>query len=198
MLPTTIGLWGTTIPVRMPKIAPFNFRVSNCFDYMLFCRVTIHACLTTAYSHATKDGRSPSRPERANTAASSAETEHPGTGVAAAAAAVHSSASLTSLLAQSATMTTEQMELGQDMIASTLHNLSLKRPVLGAGVLALLLALMRNTKNERVLYCVRTLANISTQSKAKHVLAKERKLIPFLTAIMRCGCKFAEKVQQYW
>jgi hypothetical protein len=144
--------------------------------------------MMTSYAQTNKDNRSPSRVDRTATAGS-----------------VGSSLSLDDHIAQAApgsitgtAITSDEIELGQDMIASTLHNLSLKRPVLGAGVLALLLNLMRNTKGERVLYCVRTLANISTQSKAKHILAKERKLIPFLTAIMRCGCKFAEKVQQYW
>lgn len=149
--------------------------------------------MMTAYAHANKEPRSPTRVDRVATAGSLSMgnalslddhlAQSPGGGA---------------VVGSSTTITSEQIELGQDLIASTLHNLSLKRPVLGAGVLALLLNLMRNTKGERVLYCVRTLANISTQSKAKHILAKERKLIPFLTAIMRCGCLFAEKVQQYW
>ncbi len=94
--------------------------------------------------------------------------------------------------------TSMTIEVGLGLIAATLHNISLKRAALGNGVLALLLSMMKNTKTLRVLHCVRTLANISTQSKAKHILCKEKRFIPLLTALMRYGCDEADRVQHYW
>ena len=38
------------------------------------------------------------------------------------------------------------VELGRDLIAATLHNLSLKRATIGPGVLTVLLSIIRNTK----------------------------------------------------
>lgn len=88
-------------------------------------------------------------------------------------------------------------ETGRALLAATFHNLSLKRAVLGPGVLLSVLSLQRNCKTLRVLHCVRTLANISMHPRSKLTLAKEKRLIPILTAAMRCGCEEADRVQHY-
>ncbi|KAJ1416451.1 hypothetical protein B484DRAFT_401171, partial [Ochromonadaceae sp. CCMP2298] len=89
-------------------------------------------------------------------------------------------------------------ELGKELTAATMHNLSLKRPTVTPGVLLVLLALAKNCKTLRVLHCIRTLANMSTHPKSKVLLGKEaRKILPMLTVSMRCGCAEAEKVQHY-
>jgi hypothetical protein len=56
---------------------------------------------------------------------------------------------------------------------------------------------MKNTKTIRVLHCIRALANMSAHAKSKIMLAKEKRLIPMLTAIMRYGCEEADKVQYF-
>lgn len=89
-------------------------------------------------------------------------------------------------------------EMGRALIAATLHNISLRKATIGPGVLTLLLTVVRNTKTLRVLHVARCLANLSVHPKSKVALAKERKLIPLLTAVMRCGCEEAERVQHYW
>ena len=86
---------------------------------------------------------------------------------------------------------------GVALVAATLHNLSLKRAVLGAGVLTSVLSLIKFSKELRVLHCARALANFSTHAKAKLSIAKEKRLVPILTAIMRSGCEEADRVQHY-
>lgn len=88
-------------------------------------------------------------------------------------------------------------ELGRALTAATLHNLSLKRAVMGPGILSSLMSLLRNCKTIRVLHCVRCFANITQHPKAKIQLAKERRLVPVLTATMRSGCEEADRVQHY-
>jgi hypothetical protein len=87
--------------------------------------------------------------------------------------------------------------MGQSLSASIFHNLALKRAVIGPGMLTSMINLMRNTKSLRVLHCVRTLANMSVHPKSRIALAKERRLVPLLSAIMRYGCEEADKVQHY-
>jgi hypothetical protein len=81
------------------------------------------------------------------------------------------------------------INLARGMAAAALHNIALKRAVMGPGVLTSLLSFMRNCKSIRVLHCVRCLANVSVHAKAKLALAKERRLIPILTNTMRYGCE---------
>ena len=81
------------------------------------------------------------------------------------------------------------INLARGMAAAALHNVALKRAVMGPGVLTSLLSFMRNCKTVRVLHCVRCLANVSVHAKAKLALAKERRLIPILTNTMRYGCE---------
>ena len=88
-------------------------------------------------------------------------------------------------------------DLGRALTAATLHNLSLRRAILGPGVLLTLMTLLRNNKTLRVLHCVRTLARVSVHPKAKTALTKEKRIIPALTAIMRSGCEEADRVQHY-
>ena len=88
-------------------------------------------------------------------------------------------------------------DLARALTAATLHNLSLKRPVMGPGVLLTLTALLKNCKTTRILHVARTLANVSTHARAKLALAKERRLIPLLTSTMRGGCEEADRVQHY-
>jgi hypothetical protein len=88
-------------------------------------------------------------------------------------------------------------ELGKAITAATLHNLSLKRPVMGPGVLLTFMSLLRNCKTSRILHVARALANVSTHPRAKLALAKERRLIPMLTSTMRGGCEEADRVQHY-
>lgn len=88
-------------------------------------------------------------------------------------------------------------ESAKDTIAATLHNLSLKRALLGTGVLESLLAFAKNCKTIRVLWCARTLANISSYPRSRATLSKEKRVIPFLSAIMRYGCVEADRVQHY-
>ena len=52
-------------------------------------------------------------------------------------------------------------------------------------------------KTIRVLHCVRAMANVSQNMKAKMMLAKETRLIPVLVDAMRSGCDEAERVQHY-
>lgn len=92
----------------------------------------------------------------------------------------------------------ETSDLAMSIISSTYHNLSLKRPILGPGVLLSILTLMRNCKSIRTLHCVRCLANVTTMMKPKVQITKEKQIIPMLTAIMRFGCEQAELVQHYW
>lgn len=89
------------------------------------------------------------------------------------------------------------LEIGRNLLAATFHNISLKRAVIGPGMLTCLLSLMKNTKTIRVLHCIRAIATMSVHAKSKIVLAKEKRLIPMLTAIMRYGCEEADKVQFY-
>ena len=95
-------------------------------------------------------------------------------------------------------VTEDELELGRNLVAASLHNISLKRAIIGAGILTLIMNLMRNTKSSRVLHCARTLANFSGHAKSKLILAKDTKLISLLTSILRCGCEDAERVQHYW
>jgi hypothetical protein len=87
--------------------------------------------------------------------------------------------------------------MGQNLSASIFHNLSLKRAIIGPGMLTSFLNLIRNTKSLRVLHCVRAFANMSVHAKSRIALAKERRLIPILSAVMRYGCLEADKVQHY-
>lgn len=88
-------------------------------------------------------------------------------------------------------------DLARCLIAATLHNMSVKRSLLGPGVLTMVMSLMKNTKSIRLLYCVRCLARVSVHSKGKLLLTKEPRLIPLLTATIRCGAEEAERVQHY-
>jgi len=88
-------------------------------------------------------------------------------------------------------------EYGRDLIAATLHNMSLKRALLGTGVLPSLMQFARNCMSIRVLWVARTLANMSSFPRSRSILAKEKKIIPCLAGIMRYGCLEAERVQHY-
>ena len=94
-------------------------------------------------------------------------------------------------------LSAEKVELANSLIAATFHNMSLKRAIAGPGVLPCLLNLMKNCKTIRTLHVVRCLANMSAHPKSKLLLSKERRLIPLLTNIMRCGCEEADRVQHY-
>ena len=93
--------------------------------------------------------------------------------------------------------TEEGDELVRDMAGAVAHNLSLRRAVIGPGILSCLLSFSRNCKSLRVLHCVRCIANVSMHAKAKLALTKERQLIPILINSMRYGCAEAERVQHY-
>ena len=95
------------------------------------------------------------------------------------------------------TLSVETIDLANSLIAATFHNMSLKRAIAGPGVLPCLINLMKNCKTIRTLHVVRTLANMSAHPKTKLMLSKERRLIPMLTNIMRCGCEEADRVQHY-
>lgn len=94
-------------------------------------------------------------------------------------------------------VTSIKTEYGRDLIAATLHNLSLKRALLGTGVLSSLMQFARNCMSIRVLWVARTLANMSSFPRSRSMLAKEKKIIPCLAGIMRYGCLEAERVQHY-
>ena len=86
---------------------------------------------------------------------------------------------------------------GKDIIAAILHNLSLKRALLGTGVLAALVGFLRNCKSTRVLWVSRAIANMSSYPRSRAILAKEKKLVPYLSGIMRTGSQEADRVQHY-
>jgi hypothetical protein len=88
-------------------------------------------------------------------------------------------------------------EKGKDHLAATLHNLSLKRALVGPGVLNALVSSTRNCKTIRILWCCRAIAYMSSFSKSRATLAKEKRIIPRLSNIMRFGCEQAERVQYY-
>jgi len=88
-------------------------------------------------------------------------------------------------------------ELARALTAATLHNLSLKRAVLGPGILTSIMSLLRSNKTIRILHLCRTLANVSVHPRAKLALTKEKRLVPMLTATMRSGCDEADRVQHY-
>ena len=90
-----------------------------------------------------------------------------------------------------------ETEYGRDLIAATLHNLSLKRALLGTGVLDSLMLFARNCMSIRVLWVARTVANMSSFPRSRSILAKNKKIIPCLAGIMRYGCLEAERVQHY-
>jgi hypothetical protein len=86
---------------------------------------------------------------------------------------------------------------GKDIVAATLHNLSLKRALLGTGILPALVSFTRNCKSIRVLWVARSIANMSTYPRSRATLAKEKKLIPCLSGVMRTGAQEADRVQHY-
>ncbi len=88
-------------------------------------------------------------------------------------------------------------EVGKDHMAVTLHNISMKRAMVGPGVLNALVASTRNCKTIRILHCCRAIAYMSHFSKSRTGLAKEKRIIPRLSNIMRLGCEQAERVQYY-
>lgn len=88
-------------------------------------------------------------------------------------------------------------EEGKNVIAATLHNLSLKKALLGTGILNTLISFIKNCKTIRVLWATRTIANLSSYSRSRANLAKEPTLISCLTNIMRTGCEEADRVQHY-
>ena len=61
-----------------------------------------------------------------------------------------------------------------------------------------LVAMARNCKTARVLWCAQCIANMSAYPRSRAALAKESKLLPCLSAIMRYGCVEAERVQHFW
>jgi len=73
--------------------------------------------------------------------------------------------------------TDEGKELTKELCAASIHNVSLKRAALGPGILTCLLSLTRGCKSIRVLHCVRTMANVSRNMKAKMSLAKVRRAL---------------------
>jgi hypothetical protein len=78
-------------------------------------------------------------------------------------------------------------ESGKDLVAVVLHNLSMKRALVGSGVLNALLSSTRNCKTIRILHCCKAIAYMSSFSKSRTNLAKEAKIIPRLSNIMRLG-----------
>jgi hypothetical protein len=86
---------------------------------------------------------------------------------------------------------------GKDIIAAILHNLSLKRALLGTGVLPSLVGFTRNCKSIRVLWVARAIANMSSYPRSRAILAKEKKLVPCLSGVMRTGAQEADRVQHY-
>lgn len=88
-------------------------------------------------------------------------------------------------------------ERGKDNMAATLHNLSQKRALIGPGILNALVSSTRNCKTIRILWCCRAIAYMSSFSKSRTNLAKEKRIIPRLSNIMRFGCEQAERVQYY-
>ena len=54
---------------------------------------------------------------------------------------------------------------------------STQRAALGPGILTCLLSLTHQCKSIRVLHCVRALANVSTNMKAKMAMAKVRRAL---------------------
>ena len=88
-------------------------------------------------------------------------------------------------------------DLGKDLSAATLHNMSLKRASLGAGMLSTLMALLRANKSIRALWVVKCMAHLTVNAKARAVIAKERKVIPLLSMMMRSGGAEADKVQRF-
>eukprot|EP00602_Paraphysomonas_sp_CaronLab_P009882 CAMPEP_0185036078 /NCGR_PEP_ID=MMETSP1103-20130426/28517_1 /TAXON_ID=36769 /ORGANISM="Paraphysomonas bandaiensis, Strain Caron Lab Isolate" /LENGTH=1549 /DNA_ID=CAMNT_0027573461 /DNA_START=157 /DNA_END=4806 /DNA_ORIENTATION=- len=86
---------------------------------------------------------------------------------------------------------------GRDVIAAILHNLSLKRALLGTGVLGSLVSFLRNCKSIRVLWVSRAIANMSSYPRSRAILSKEKKLVPCLSGIMRTGSQEADRVQHY-
>ena len=90
-----------------------------------------------------------------------------------------------------------ECDYGKDLIAATLHNLSLKRALLGTGVLSTLMQYARNCMSIRVLWITRTIANMSSFPRSRSILAKEKRIIPCLAGIMRYGCLEADRVQHY-
>lgn len=86
---------------------------------------------------------------------------------------------------------------GKDLVAAILHNLSLKRALLGTGVLGALVSFLRNCKSARVLWVSRAIANMSNYPRSRAILAKEKKLVPYLSSIMRTGSQEADRVQHY-
>ena len=86
-----------------------------------------------------------------------------------------------------------QSDDGKDLIksiaAATIHNITLRRAVLGPGILSCLLSFTKNCKSLRMLHSVRTMAHVSCHSKSKLALSKEPRLIPALIKAMRSGCE---------
>lgn len=92
---------------------------------------------------------------------------------------------------------TSTSDNGKDIIAAILHNLSLKRALLGTGVLPSLVSFTRNCKSIRVLWVARAIANMSSYPRSRAILAKEKKLVPCLSGVMRTGAQEADRVQHY-
>jgi hypothetical protein len=96
------------------------------------------------------------------------------------------------------TVLAEEVELGRRMLGATIHNLMIKRPILVPGTIACMLALLKNSRDGRVVLCMRAMAHMSLHPKSKISLAREAgTLIPELAAIMRFGCDDADRVQHY-
>ena len=67
------------------------------------------------------------------------------------------------------------LEQCKTVIAATILNLCLKAPVVTSDEMSMLFGLMKNTKSQRVLYCVQSLAILSCHFKTKQFLIKERR-----------------------
>ena len=84
------------------------------------------------------------------------------------------------------------------VMAATLLNIYFKSQVVNSAEFFIIFGLIRNTKSQRVLHCVQSLAILSAFFKSKQLILKEKRLMTVLLTAMRSGCEDADRVQYYW
>lgn len=102
------------------------------------------------------------------------------------------------LMVNPTAVTAQELEISRRMLGATIHNLMVKRPIIAPGTIPCIMGLLKNSRDGRVVLCMRAMAHLSLHPKSKISLAREAStLIPDLAAIMRFGCDDADRVQHY-
>jgi hypothetical protein len=83
-------------------------------------------------------------------------------------------------------------------VSAVFYNLSLKKVLSDHGFLEALIDLSNTSLNQRVVWCAMTFSNLSTFPRGRTMFGKSIKQVAqCLAAMMRSGCKDAEKIQKH-